>query len=96
MKSTPESVVHIRASAPGHTYIGASVCADEPDIRDLLELVNPLLVMDINQARSNVQSGRSVNDTLEHLDLTPAYERLLHGCLGRIASGKCAAYPRNP
>jgi Na+-transporting NADH:ubiquinone oxidoreductase subunit NqrF len=63
-------------------------------MRVLLDSVNPIVVLDINQARREVAAGGPVEETLVQLDLTTSGVKVVRACLGQIASGQCKAYPK--
>ena len=52
-------LLHIRAARTRKTYVGASFCIGESVLRDSCEDMDPLSVIDFNNARRAVQEGES-------------------------------------
>ena len=99
MSLNPDSLIHIRAAQSGKTYIGANFCADETKLRHICETAAPQDVMDVNNAREDVQAGSYVEVTIEAYGFANrvrgrmAFDSIMRSCLERIEAGGCDAYP---
>jgi hypothetical protein len=83
----------------GKTYIGTRTCPDETSLHGIFQNVDPLIRLEINAARRDVQHGADPLLTIFDRRLaseqtgSTRLEELLLPCLGRIAAGNCPLYP---
>lgn len=88
------------------THVEYSRCSVSPELNNVLSH-HPCLAIDIHIARKLVSSGMTTNQAMDRARLngpiTTSRDSLedneyivesLRNCLGRIAAGKCAEYPK--
>ena len=95
------NIICVRAAYGDKTYYGASFCSDETTLRNICESIDPLVVIDLNRARSAVQEGMSSEDAMVEYDLeikrrgkVIAFSVVAQNCLEVIESGGCQVYPK--
>lgn len=92
----PLDTLSISAVSPNKTYVGATFCSGDQRLHHAYGALDPSDCLAFLAARQCVQNGSSAESALEQYRVPEHVSQLAKDCLGKIASGRCLAFPTTP